>query len=677
MRRSWVRWCLLVALLAVGSPLLRDASAAQVQVPCGGPALQSAVTSAGQTSEDDVLVLSAGCAGDYVLTDTLRVPSSGGALTVRAARRTTVRPDQPRQIFVATAPLTLERLMLTGGRAPGSSSAGAVVATAALVLDDVVIDGISAAGPGYEGSAVSAGGPLQVLNSSITRSGDGGSALLTTGPSSAIVNSTVSDNDTDYAVFLQGGGSHRLVNSTVVAKRGYALLSNAGTTLVNTVLDREGAALGTCTSQNGTRPGDGSGNVEDGRDCGLQSGSRAGTDPQLLPLGDYGGLTLTRPPAPGSAAHGAGNGDVCRTSVSAGGAARRDQRGFQRPPVGPCDAGAVERGPVLEVPTSLAFGDVAVGASRSMPVLVRNVGDLPAQLGTTSTSGGGFGTGPDTCSGARLAPTGTCRTTVTFTPLTPGTASGTLAVPSDEQPTARSVLLTGNGTAAAGAPTTAPPSIDPTTAPPTTDPTTAPPTTDPTTAPPTTDPTTAPPTTDPTTAPPTTDPTTAPPTTAPPTTDPTTAPPTRDPTAAPPTTDPTTAPPATDGAPRPRRRPPAHPRRDRRARRPRAASRHRPARCRPAPRATRPCRPRPPPPHRRRALRPSSRPQPASGPRPRPPSARRPPCPPARRSRSSCRPPRTAGRAAPARRHRRRPGSTRRRSPTARTSGAGRPSRRD
>jgi CSLREA domain-containing protein len=82
--------------------------------------------------------------------------------------------------------------------------------------------------------------------------------------------------------------------------------------------------------------------IGDSSGCGHTGGSNDlfFADPGLGPLSNYGGVTRTQLPNPGSPA--INHGGSCPTT---------DQRGFFRAPVAPCDAGAVEVGAPASLPT--------------------------------------------------------------------------------------------------------------------------------------------------------------------------------------------------------------------------------------------------------------------------------------------------------------------------------------
>jgi hypothetical protein len=103
------------------------------------------------------------------------------------------------------------------------------------------------------------------------------------------------------------------------------------------------------------------------------------------------------------------------------------------------------------IPTSLDFGAVRIGrAGGPQAVTVRNDGPGVLALGDGAVriAGPGFGTGADTCSGARLATGDSCTVEVRFSPTVAGAASGVLTFTSNAPGGPHTVSLRGTGTAA-------------------------------------------------------------------------------------------------------------------------------------------------------------------------------------------------------------------------------------
>ena len=83
-------------------------------------------------------------------------------------------------------------------------------------------------------------------------------------------------------------------------------------------------------------------------------------------------------------------------------------------------------GAVTLDPTTLDFGAVGVGTTRTLPVIIRNTstGPITLNLDGLDTTAGTF-TATNVCQNANLAPDGTCTISWTFTPPTTGTHNAT------------------------------------------------------------------------------------------------------------------------------------------------------------------------------------------------------------------------------------------------------------
>lgn len=93
--------------------------------------------------------------------------------------------------------------------------------------------------------------------------------------------------------------------------------------------------------------------------------------------------------------------------------------------------------------TSLSFGTVVTGGSATAVLTVRNTGLEPLVIGSITSSGGAFTVSPDS---ATIAAGGSRGFTVSFTPTTVGTISGSLTITSnDSDEGSLSVSLTGAG----------------------------------------------------------------------------------------------------------------------------------------------------------------------------------------------------------------------------------------
>ena len=103
--------------------------------------------------------------------------------------------------------------------------------------------------------------------------------------------------------------------------------------------------------------------------------------------------------------------------------------------------------PALSVtPTSLDFGNVLLGFSSNLPITLANTGTAPLQnLTLTPTP-----TYTNTPCPTTLAPTQTCTTTITFTPVATGTTPGTLTIASSDPNSPAKIPMTGTSTATGG-----------------------------------------------------------------------------------------------------------------------------------------------------------------------------------------------------------------------------------
>jgi len=197
-----------------------------------------------------------------------------------------------------------------------------------------------------EGGGIFTLGTLTLSNSTFfgnTASTLGGGILADLPPSSTISNTTLSGNTAEY-----GGG---------IFIYGDVILSND-------------IVAGNTSTQN---PG-----VDCDGNCGTQANNLIGGNPQLSPLGWYGGATQTMLPLPGSPAIGAG-------MATATDAPTTDQRGFARPSMtgSTVDVGAVQTNYLL-VTTTADVSDSPSGCSSTggAPCSLRDALGLAASGGT-------------------------------------------------------------------------------------------------------------------------------------------------------------------------------------------------------------------------------------------------------------------------------------------------------
>jgi hypothetical protein len=250
-----------------------------------------------------------------------------------------------------SATLILNDVTLTGGNTSGPGaglrSAGILGVHGSTIRDNV--SGPSSAG----GGIATVGGSITVLLENSTISGNtarnGGGIGVSAGTSVTVVNSTITGNHADGGpgtgvgggLDTNGGGTWVFTYATIVgntANSGGANLSiGAGTDIFVT---QSVIAGGDC-SLNGN-PVTSAFDVTTETTCGLGAASDTlVTDPQLAPLGGYGGPTATMAPLTGSPVLDVVPNDQCGAGQDG---ITTDQRGFPRPEVagGLCDAGAVE-----------------------------------------------------------------------------------------------------------------------------------------------------------------------------------------------------------------------------------------------------------------------------------------------------------------------------------------------
>lgn len=95
--------------------------------------------------------------------------------------------------------------------------------------------------------------------------------------------------------------------------------------------------------------------------------------------------------------------------------------------------------------TTLTFGDVTVGSSSTMPVVVTDDGSANVTVSSATVSGAGFSV--TASSNAPLSPKGTVTYTVKFDPSAAGASQGTLTINSDATNSSLSIGVSGTGVA--------------------------------------------------------------------------------------------------------------------------------------------------------------------------------------------------------------------------------------
>lgn len=301
-------------------------------------------TSGGQVLEDTV-VRGNSCAG------------VGGGLFVTSAAGVTVgrlviEDNQAGTVaggsYIGSgAELTITSSRIANNTALGGVAGGLYVAsTAALTITDTSIVGNTALSGLGGGAFLSSGSTLTVDRCTVADNtvvgGPAGGLFTTATTSTELRNSTFSGNFAQSGAggVYVGGPTVALTNCTFADNEALAmgaaiLNASPSTTIRASVIASTGVpscAGGALTSADDNVDQDGSCALAGGRD-------RSGIDPQLGPLQDNGGPTLTREPLPGS---------PLIDGVGGGACVATDQRNVTRPTDGnsdgtaACDVGAVE-----------------------------------------------------------------------------------------------------------------------------------------------------------------------------------------------------------------------------------------------------------------------------------------------------------------------------------------------
>ncbi|HTU34385.1 MAG TPA: choice-of-anchor D domain-containing protein [Candidatus Acidoferrum sp.] len=96
-------------------------------------------------------------------------------------------------------------------------------------------------------------------------------------------------------------------------------------------------------------------------------------------------------------------------------------------------------------PSSLAFGNIAVDASSSQSVAMKNTGNTSVTIAAVSVTGAGF-SDSGVNAGLILSPNQSATLDVVFAPTTAGTVSGSIKIASNAAGSPQSLALSGNGT---------------------------------------------------------------------------------------------------------------------------------------------------------------------------------------------------------------------------------------
>jgi hypothetical protein len=335
--------------------------------------------------------------------DSVKTPVQGAATRDRAI-----------EVMENSGGLTLERIRIING-ASSEGGGGGIQALAPLTLVDSEVSGNSVgllggfAGTGGGGILLSKKGSLTMSGSTVAGNvvkaspsspvdaARGGGIAVNSNAPVTITNSTISGNRVDSAgnttnvsfgggIFWIGAQTMELTNVTIsnnsavnsagagttgVAGGGLAIY-RTGVTLRGTIVAGNLAPTEPDCSTDETFISAGDNVIGSSAECDHTGGSNDTVNvgnPQLAPLSNYGGLTPTQLPNPGSPA--IDHGGTCPGA---------DQRGFMRGPVAPCDAGAVEAGAVEATPANdIAFGKVKRNKKKGtalLPVQVPGAGEL-------------------------------------------------------------------------------------------------------------------------------------------------------------------------------------------------------------------------------------------------------------------------------------------------------------
>jgi hypothetical protein len=332
-----------------------------------------------------------------------------------------------------TSKLTLTNSVVSGN----SAASGGGIFTwhgGTLTVNNSTISGNQATGSG--GGIYTQNGVTTVTNSTINdNSGNPGGGILSIGnPQFAIltvINSTISGNTTlGYGAGMANlDGVASVTNSTIsnnlAGKYDGAFYSNNSTpTLKNTILDN--GSVRNCVSQ--LVIADGGGNISSDETCLFSAAnSRNNATPQLGPLADNGGPTLTHALLAGSPAIDLIDASACAVTT--------DQRGAARPANGACDSGAFEYGSQPVPPTSTPINTATPTATKTATAT-----NTPVPPTNTPTN----------------TPTATRTSTPTNTPVPPTHTPTNTPVPSSATPTSTSTNTPTNTPTNTSVPTNTP-----------------------------------------------------------------------------------------------------------------------------------------------------------------------------------------------------------------------------
>ena len=297
----------------------------------------------------------AALSGDLDITSTVAISGTGTA-------NVTINGNGLDRVFhiVGTLSVTISDVTISGGNAFGggvrNDGGRLIMATSVISGNNASIDagGIYNSGvltitnsmfisntAGFSGGGIRNDGTLTLAGSTLSgNNASGGGGVYNFGGFMTITNSTLSGNSSNMAGGIENNaGTVTINNSTISSNQASfdsgGIRNSSGTiNIQNTIL--AGNTGGASPDYSGT--------------LNLQGNNLIGGNPQLGPLLDNGGPTLTHAPLPGSPAIDAGNNATC---------AATDQRGGARPVDGDgngsaiCDIGAFEFG--ASIPTAWIY----------------------------------------------------------------------------------------------------------------------------------------------------------------------------------------------------------------------------------------------------------------------------------------------------------------------------------
>jgi hypothetical protein len=394
----------------------------------GSGSLRQAVLDANAATGDDTIVFASGLSGTITLTGGQIDIASSITIHGPGVDKLAISGNRNSRIFyvVSGATVTIHGLRLEDGYAPYPGShdvyGGGAIHNfgGAVSISNCVIDSNSEGSTqgGFGGGGIANnGGSLTVNNCTLSdnSAGEGGGIFNVNGGTLTVTNSTLVGNSalrgyssTGGAIANRDRGMATVINSTLTANSSAlggavsndssSTLSVIDSTLSGNAAQTAGGGIGrgvngymapslanTLVADNTAPAGaqcsgpvlDGGHNLDSGTTCGfsISKGSLSNTAPQIGPLADNGGPTMTMALLPGSPAINAGDNALIPTGVTT------DQRGLPRIRNGVVDIGAVEvdattTSGAAEIPTLSQWTLLILGlvlAAIAVPRLTFNV----------------------------------------------------------------------------------------------------------------------------------------------------------------------------------------------------------------------------------------------------------------------------------------------------------------